>query len=539
MLLIPLLSLLAQQPALQSTEVEVRPEGAFYVNQSTDGLFHTPASQSQALVSAPRWQHDDMGLAWIGYGASVGDSGASAMASMESNNQSVGVWATGSSSAIFDYSTPGAYAMKVGIADRDNTAAALVTHDLGGSNFQATLSVWDSAGNGTPDWSATMPTTGNVYSAMVGVNDNGSKIVAAVSNATGVLNIRVFDRAGTTLNSWDIPTSANLRYGAIDDSGSRLYVGYFNGDAEVYDLNAGTTLAVFNIGATFDSHAISGDGKTVAYGSFGGLTVVRETSPGNWTQMAYRSNPSSSYLARTALNANGSRAAFQIQRYSPAYDHIEAGILDVSSGLDVSHHSLDAPGTAFQLVCSGVDISDAGDVMVAASWGDSLNATPEVITLDDQGNLLSSIDLAGSAFSIDLGADGDVAFAGSKAVHANTFGNGGAMTCIDAADQSLHLLGYPQLGGFFTVESPAGATALTFSVCAALGSSTTPFGLTEIDLGTQIIRNGPNTIPAGGLSMPLAIPTRASLAGMLIHVQGVRFGAVPELTNKVSVRLLP
>jgi hypothetical protein len=539
MLLIPLLSLLAQQPALQSSEVEVRPEGAFYTNQTSDGLFHTPTTQNQALVSGPRWQVDDLGLAWIGEGASVGDSGASAMASLQLNNESVSVWATGSNTPIFDYSTFGAFAMKVDIADRNNTAAALVSNDLGGSNFQSTLSVWDSAGNGTPDWSATLPTTGNVYSSMVGVNDKGSKIVAAASNSSGVINIRVFDRAGGLLNSWDLPTSANLRYGAIDDNADRLYVAYYNGDAELYDLDTGTTLAVFSIGATFDAHALSGDGKTVAYGSFSGLTVMQETSPGVWTQVAYRSNPSSSYLARAALNTDGSRAAFEIQRYSPAYDHIEAGMLDVGTGLDLNHQSMDAPGSGYQLNCSGVDISDAGDVMVAASWGDEFNVTPEVFTMDDQGNLLSSIDLAGSAMSVDLGPDGDVAFAGSKAVHANTFGNGGSMTCFDADDQNLHMLGYPQLGGSLTVESPDGAAALTFSVCAALGSTPTPFGISELDLATEITRNGPNTIPTGGLSMPLSIPTRASFAGMLVHVQGVRFGVATELTNKVSIRLLP
>ena len=184
-------------------------------------------------------------------------------------------------------------------------------------------------------------------------------------------------------------------------------------------------------------------------------------------------------------------------------------------------------------------MSDAGDVLAGCSWGDSMSATPEVFSMDDQGNLLSSIRLGGSAFSVDLDADGDVILAGSKAVHANTFGNGGALTCIDGAEQTLHLLGYPQLGGSLSVESPAGANTLLFSVAAALGSSVTPFGITEIDLGTEITRFGPNTIPLGGLSMPLTIPVRSGLLGMLVHVQGLRFGSTDDLTNKISLRLLP
>ncbi len=165
--------------------------------------------------------------------------------------------------------------------------------------------------------------------------------------------------------------------------------------------------------------------------------------------------------------------------------------------------------------------------------------TPEVFTLDDAGAILASIDLGGSAFSVDLDADGDVAMAGSKSVHANTSGNGGDITCIDADEQTLHMSGYPQLGSFVNVVTPGGANSLTFAVTASLGSAVTPFGVSELDLGTEIIRYGPNPIPSGGLNIPLAIPTRPSLSGMLVHVQGVRFGATNELTNKVSMRLLP
>jgi hypothetical protein len=539
MLFLPLVSLLLQSPVLQSTEIEVRPEGAFYVHQSNSGLSVTTAGQTQAAVSGPRWQQTDLGLAWIGSSAALGDSGAAGMGGKDLNNEEISCWATGSSTPIFNHTVVGAYALKVAMADRSNTSAGLVTNDLGSTNFQSTVSVWDSASTGTALWSATLPATGNVFASMVAVSDDGNRIVAAASNTTGFLHIRVWDRSGAVLGSWDVAAAANLRYGAIDDNGDRLYAGLYNGTALIYDLNTGALLHTQNIGATFDSHAISGDGKTIAYGTFSGIYVVRETAPGVWGQVAFRANPSASYTGRVALNQDGTRAGFAMQRYSPAADHIEVGILDVNSGVDLNLQIFDAPGTAYQLNPSGLAMNDAGDVLACGSWGDSLNATPEVFTMDDQGNLLGSVDLPGSVFAIDLDSDGDVVLAGSKAVHANTFGNGGAMTCMDAADQTLHVLGYPQLGGSLSVESPAGANALTFSVTTALGNSMTPFGMAELDIATEIMRVGPTTIPVGGLTMPLAIPTRPSLAGMLIHLQGVRLGASNELTNKVSLRLLP
>lgn len=101
----------------------------------------------------------------------------------------------------------------------------------------------------------------------------------------------------------------------------------------------------------------------------------------------------------------------------------------------------------------------------------------------------------GSVFSVAIDADGDVVAAGSKAVHANTFGNGGSVWCLDAYEQTLHVLGEAKVGGPLEVTSP------------------------------------------GGASHTLPIPPNPSLSGMGIHFQGLRFLATGTLTNKVSVRL--
>ena len=276
MLLIPFVSLLLQAPLQQSTVLEVRPEGAFFVQQPSTGVGITPASNRLAAVTSPRWQVNDGGLFWIGEHVAVGDSGAAAMGGKDLNNEGVACWATGSDSPIFDWSVVGASNVQVDIADRNNTGAAIVTTDTGGTNFESTVSAWDSAGSGTPDWSATFPTTGNVYASMIAVSDSGSRIVAAASNASGILHLRVWDRLGNSLGSWDLPASANMRFGAIDDAGERMYVGLYDGTVLIYDLNTGVAIHTISIGASFDSHAISGDGKTVAYGDFYGLTVVRE-----------------------------------------------------------------------------------------------------------------------------------------------------------------------------------------------------------------------------------------------------------------------
>ena len=239
------------------------------------------------------------------------------------------------------------------------------------------------------------------------------------------------------------------------------------------------------------------------------------------------------------LDEDGSHAAWEQQRYSPAYDHIEVGLYDVTANAGVWSHSHDAPGTAFQLVASGVQISSDGTQVVGCSWGDSLNATPEVFGYNSLGTLSLSLDTPGSVFALDLDADGDVVAVGTKAVHANTFGNGGSIFCAEPYLPTLRLLGQPQLGGTITLTTPGGANSARFAFCALLGASPTAYGTMEVLLPSLLASLGPVAIPGGGLSLVLNIPVNPALAGKAVHVQGVRFAPGGTLTNKVSLRLLP
>ena len=538
MLLIPLV-LLFQQPTPQhQTELVVTSAGAFEVQQDRQSGAALVPGTASALVP-PRWDYPDGGLAWIGGEASVGDSGAAGFATTTGSYDQVGSWSTGSPAPLFLSNFSGAYSIQTDVARRSPIAAALVCQDTGGLNLQSTLHVWDTTSSGTSLWSATLPITGNVYAGTVGVSDDGNRIGVAASNANGLLHLRLYDRSGTLLASHDWTASYNLRQGRFDATIDRLYVGLYNGMAHVLDMNLGLSLTSINIASSFDSHAFSADGRTLAYGNFLGLFVHRETTPGVWVNDDYRANPSGSFLSQVDLNDDGSRAAFMVQYYSPGYDRIEVGMRDTIAGTDLSHQGFLASGSAYQLSCDSIAIDAAGERLAAANWGDSFNLTPEVILMDDQGSPADGLDLLGSAFSIDLDADGDVVLATSKAVHANVFGSGGAVTCIDPYEQRLHVSGTPRIGGVVEIQTPSGASDLVVSVCTALGSTATPFGPTGIDLGTEWVRLGP--FPVGGvdISVPMAIPNNPSLAGLAVHLQGLRRGVVPELTNKVSLRLLP
>ncbi len=529
----------AQQPLApaQRQWMEVQPNGVFLRQaQSTKNRL---GHGTLAAVTAPRWQVDDLGLAWIGQNVAVGDSGAWILASKELNNESVAAYPTGANQALFDFSTLGSTTQRTACAARSNLFASLVTTDQGGFQFQSTLYAWDTDHGAAPLWTATLPNTGNVMAGMLAVSDDGSRVVAAVSNTNGTTHVRGFQRDGTSLFSYDLPAAANIRYGAMDAAGNRLYLGLYNGTCGFDELNTGVMLHTQSLGGSFDSHAFSADGTTFAYGNFTGLYVVRETTPGVWSVIASRPGAGGTYLGQCALNQDGSRCGFIEQRFTPAHDHLLLGLWDVNANTAMFTSSLDAPGTSMQLIASGMRMDAVGDYLAGISWGDSLNLTPEVFVYDASGNLTASLDTPGSAFGLALDADGDVVVAGTKAVHANTFGNGGSIFCVDAYEQNLHVLGYPRLGHAISLETPGGATSASFAVCQGLAPSPSPYGTTEVDLQAILTTFGPVTVPPGGLFLALNVPSNPALLGTAMHFQGVRFAATNVLTNKVSLRFVP
>lgn len=501
------------------------------------------------VVTSPRWQELDSGLAWMCRDISVGDNGAAVLASKGLNNESYTMYAAGSAAAMSDVSTLGSEDPQVAVADRANVGAAHVVVDTDpGPDFQfeGTVSVFNTTGDGTPDWQYTFPLTLNYFGGGVAVSDDGQTIVAWKADPISeTLLIESFDRNGNTISSGSLNSNFNgtlffhARQARLSDDGSRAY--FFVGvDAFIYDTATGTVEFVHNIGASFDSHALSGDGSTFAYGNFGFYRVFRETSPGNWSQIDTDFFAGGTYVGHVALNQDGSRLAYQIQRYTPAYDHIELGAVDVDTGVERFNVSYDAPGTTYQLVTAGVSMDDAGDYIAGASWGDSSSATPEAFVYDADGNVTVELDLPGSAFDVDIDADGDVAAWGTKGVHANEFGNGGAVTVSDGFEQELHIEGVPEVGGGLTIQVADTGDSVRIAVCDALGATSIPIGITQVDLGTLLQVIGPVAIPPGGLTLPVAVPNLPILADRDVHVQAaIDDGGVQHLTNKVSLRIRP
>ncbi len=499
-----------------------------------------------AVVSSPRWTDPDNGLAWIGQSVAVGDSGSTVLGGKALNNESVTAYAAGSADYLFDLPVVGSEAPQVCVARRAPRAAAYTVFDVDPDplilDYEGRVEVYDTTGDGTPLWSLVFPPTENWFGGGVALSDDASVIVAWKADPTlGALRVEAFTGDGLSLSSGQLSsgTDFHARQARLSADGSRMYFN-IGLEALVYDVASSSVLYRHYIGGSFDSHAFSGDGATFAYGFFGFFSVVRETSPGVWSTVATEFFPSDTYISWLDLDATGDHLAYQVQRFTPAWDHIELGLYEVSTDSHLFQASWDAPGTLYQLVASGVRVDEAGERVAGICWGDSLNLTPEAVVYDAAGNSLAALDTSGSAMALDLDADGDVLAVGTKAVHANVFGNGGEILLSDAAFQELHLLGVPRLGASLDLEiqgPPSGEARLLLS--AALTSSA---GSLEIDLGSLLGDSGWLPLDASGaLARPVAVPAQASLAGRLAHAEAVLRDpqGILSTSNKVSLRLIP
>ncbi|MBL1217781.1 MAG: hypothetical protein D8M59_09830 [Planctomycetes bacterium] len=500
------------------------------------------------VVTSPNWVEADGGLAWICRDIAVGDNGAMVLAGKGLNNESLTMYNATSATPVWDFDALDSEDPIVSMAQRANRAAGMVIYDMDPGpdyDFEATVHVFSNTGDGTPEWSYTFPRTLNYFGGGTAVSDDGDVVLMWKADPNSqYLLVEAFRGDGTPISSGQVQTVYNgnvyfhARQTVLSDDGRRAY---FNVGVEavIYDVQTASVIYSHSINASFDSHALSGDGKTFAFGYFGYFEAWRETTPGNWNRVARQTQAGSTYVARLDLNDDGSRLGYQIQQYSPAYDHIEIGMYDVDNDVDMFHSSYDAPGTAYQLACAGVRVDQNGDSVAGISWGDSSHATPEGFVYDAAGNVTCEISARGSAFGIGFDADGDVLAMGTKAVHANEFGNGGDVMVADAYDKTLRIVGYPVRGGTINLEVPAVGQQVRIVVCSGLGVSNTPYGPTEVDLGTELRRLGPYAIPGQGLVLPIDIPNSNSLAGRALHFQALITGPGGELTNKVSIRVQP
>jgi len=199
----------------------------------------------------------------------------------------------------------------------------------------------------------------------------------------------------------------------------------------------------------------------------------------------------------------------------------------------------------------GAAISRDGAYFALARWGDEFNTNPETNILEYGSNTaVGSIDSRGSVFGVDLAADGQVTVSGSKAVHANSWGNGGDVDCYDLGNEDIVVRGKPSLGTSFDIESH-GTGGEYYMPVACTGDVpegvSSPYGILYLDV------TPPNSymivfvqqMPGTGMAVDtFNVPASPGLLGFTRYIQNVyspNANMIPKTlgTDYVTITVLP
>jgi hypothetical protein len=533
------------QPAI-SKRMVVTPEGAFLVEQNGTAA-PTPGGYLNTIAGT-RWSLTDGGLAWVGTAVALGNRGTQVFTELDLNNERAMLLSafdgTPPTPVWEDTSALNSDFRVVDSAETTNTHVSIHQILLGGSSLtrQAVLTKYSSS-SGTPDWTYTFTPVINAASN-VGISRDGSRIVAAIYNDTASqVEIAVFGpNSGVPQSYTIVPVNVNdyMRGFDLSADGSTLYFSA-GVNTNIFDIASLTVVHSNSIGASFDSHAISGDGSVFAYGNFGVIRVW-ERIGGAYTNTFNRTIPGSCYCAMIDISDDSSTIAYGFTFYDQYLKTIVEAIDVPTKLVTMTHTSMGGGG--FQNIISDVSISADGSKFAVGRWGDAagLDNEVDVYGRDDDAPTLSA-NLPGSVFSLDMSADGQRVIAGSKAVHANTFGNGGRLTLLDNGDEDFALQTVPHVGA--TLQFDLYGLPLKQAVLLrANGESNPPkfFGL----IGTLYIQRSTlqflplsPTDGTGFASGTTTLGASPALIGTSLYYQGLTLAPRRLTKDWVKVTILP
>ncbi len=291
-----------------------------------------------------------------------------------------------------------------------------------------------STSGGTPDWSFPFPVSDPnlpASSKKVAVSHDGSTVAAVVSDSvTQNSTLYVFEA-----DTGDVRSSRTdaLRMDAVDltDDGSIALVTEDNLAVLVDTSNGSTLFSVAGSGAGNIFYRISGDGNVFVTDGFN-LDVYKFDGT-TYQRVIHFSQANNWFGGASVVSRDGSTVGSFAGNFTNWLSG-EVFLFDVDSAQMIGSYPVSGTGS-FQGTPVGAESNDNGTVMAFASWGTEFHDWPEVMVFNRGVELIGQIDFPGSAFGVDVSADGQYVAGGSKAVHANQFGSGGRIELIQLQAQ--------------------------------------------------------------------------------------------------------
>ncbi len=330
---------------------------------------------------------------------------------------------TGDGTPLVNYAAPAGSLTSVSAAKGADLAAVL---NSSGSTYSVTAYSKASGFKWTYAFPSSLNNSG-YYN--IKVSRDGSVVACILTDTTDSANpvpsLYIFNGAtGAIQNTWPLATGYA---GGVDltDNGSLALV-TVNDQARLIDSATGAVITSASVVGSGGRFAISGNGQTFALGGFD-FKVFKKVGS-SYVPAVNFSAATSWFGWAIAISRDGSTVGVLSHNYN-GYLKTATRVFDVASGTLLGTVNTTGTGT-LQDSAVGASISDDGSVLAVASWGTQNNAHPEVQVFSRTLAALGSIDTPGSPSWVDVSSDGKYVAVGGKAVHANTFGNGGYVDVI-------------------------------------------------------------------------------------------------------------
>ena len=541
--------LLAAPVAAQSsrTWIEVTPQGVFPRGEVAHETSAAKLANPNPSAAGLRWTYAaPAATPWITERVSVGNLGTLAWLGQNQNGERVSLLSTTEDAAppATLYENLLTNSDLVMLAAADKGWACAVTRCVVASNlYEFRYSTGSSA---APVYTVPVPVGAGTGCPEPAISADGSRAAIGYTDGAGLATVDVWDAAGSMVNTLVVPTGS-FREHDLSGDGSTVLIATGNHDW-LYDVDTGALL--FDDGSTVstDAHAISGDGKAWGRGGFdvgawvfNGSTYVRvvnfvDGGFGFFVPLACGISADGSTFAAAAYDAtNANKFRVYAWHLTPSGSTLLWTYIKTGTG-------------ALQDAPAAVSLSDDGRWIAVGSWGNASQSHPEALLFDrDAGNVpVASVDTPGSVFDLDLSGDGQFIVIGTKAVHANDFGNGGEGYSFDRGGQGQWLTGTPSIGQSITLHfggNPGDAVFLFVGLSLLStplhdpGTMTGDFFLTPagVVLNSLFVGN----VPAGGtLAATSNIPNVPAIVGLNLYTQPVR---TPEkaIDNFLTLALTP
>jgi hypothetical protein len=414
------------------TFARVTPQGVFVEKRSA------PQEQSRARATPERLELSPFGnTLWL-----VDDENAIADGVTIDANDVWGAWTLdgarlsaypigGNGTPDFEFSSFGSGNSGVASA-RGADRMAYMESNAAGNDFR--VHGFTSTSGGIPDWSFPFPVSDPnlpANSRKVAVSYDGSTVAAVVSDSvTQNSTLYVFEADTGEVRS---SRTDALRMNAVDltDDGSVALVTEDNLAVLVDTSNGDTIFSVAGSGAGNIFYRISGDGNVFVTDGFG-LDVYKFDGT-TYQRVIHFGQANNWFGGASIVSRDGSTVGSFAGNFTNWLSG-EVFLFDVASAQMIGSYPVSGTG-AFQGTPVGAESNDNGTVMAFASWGTEFHDWPEVMVFNRNVDLIGQIDFPGSAFGVDVSADGQYVAGSAKAVHANTFGSGGRIELIQLPAQ--------------------------------------------------------------------------------------------------------